>query len=70
MPVWRADLAEDLEDERLAALRRHARSGRPLGAAPWIKRLEKRLGHPLAPRKAGRKPKAGRAARTGGKRPK
>ncbi len=67
-PDWRAYLAEDLEDERLAALRRHARTGRPLGAAPWVKRLEKRLGRALAPRKAGRKPKAGPAARAGGKR--
>ncbi len=69
-PDWRAHLAEELEDEHLAALRRHARTGRPLGAAAWVKRLEKRLDRPLAPRKAGRKPTAGEAARAGGKRPK
>ena len=69
-PDWKDCLAEGLEDERLAALRLHGRTGRPLGAAPWVKRLEKRLGRPLAPRKAGRKPKAGQAASGGRKRAK
>ena len=67
-PDWKAHLAEGLDDDRLEALRRHARTGRPLGAAPWVKRLEKRLGRPLAPRKPGRKPKAAPAARGRGKR--
>ena len=70
VPDWKAHLAEGLDDDRLEALRRHARTGRPLGAAPWVKRLEKRLGRPLAPRKPGRKPKPEPAARGGGKRPK
>jgi putative transposase len=65
-PDWKDFLAEGLEEERLEALRRHARTGRPLGAKPWVKRMEKRLGRPLAPRKAGRKPKAERAG--GGRR--
>ncbi len=65
-PDWKDYLAEDLEEDRLQALRLHARTGRRLGAAPWIRRLEKRLGRPLAPRRAGRKPKAEPAAGAGG----
>ena len=61
-PDWKDYLAEELADDRLEALRRHARTGRPLGAARWVKRLEKRLARSLAPRKAGRKPKAEQAA--------
>ena len=59
---WKALLAEGLGEDDLEALRRHARTGRPLGAARWVKRLEKRLARSLAPRKAGRKPKAEQAA--------
>ena len=33
--------------------RRHERTGRPLGSKPFVRRLEKRLGRPLLPRKPG-----------------
>jgi hypothetical protein len=47
-----------LEPEDLAALRAHARTGRPLGAAPFVERLEKRLGRKLAKARPGPKPKS------------
>ena len=52
MPDWAAFLPEGLDDEAAETLRRHARTGRPLGAVRFVKRLEKRLGRPLAPRRA------------------
>jgi putative transposase len=55
---WRAFLAGGLEDEALEALRRHTRTGRPLGSAAFLERLEARLGRALRPGKRGRKPKA------------
>ncbi len=70
VPDWAAYLAADLEVETLETLRRYCGTGRPLGAEPFLKRLEKRLGRPLALRQAGRKPKAGQATGGGGKRPK
>ena len=64
-PDWRDYLAEDLEAERLEALRRHARTGRPLGTEHFVMRLEEYFGRPLAPRKPGPAPKrqAGKAGR-------
>ncbi len=64
-PDWRDYLAEDLEAEKLEAPRRHARTGRPLGTAGFVTRLERHFGRPLAPRKPGPPPKrqAGKAAR-------
>ena len=67
-PDWKAFLAEGLDEERLEALRRHARTGRPLGAKPWVKRVEQRLGRTLAPQKPGRKPKAQTEGRGQGRR--
>ncbi len=55
---WRAFLAGGLADDALQAIRRHARTGRPLGGAAFVERLEARLGRPLRPGKRGRKPKA------------
>jgi len=53
-----ADLLDSaLEEETADLLRRHERTGRPLGDKRFIRRLEKRLNRPLAPGKAGRKPK-------------
>ena len=42
-------------EEEAAALRRHERTGRPLGAPHFIEALEKRLGRPLGKRKPGPK---------------
>ena len=54
---WRACLAEGLEAEHLEALRRHARTGRPLGETRFLEGLERRLGRRLIPQKPGPKPK-------------
>ncbi len=56
-PDWKAYLAEGLGQEDLEALRRHARTGRPLGSERFVESLEARLGRPLKPGKRGRKPK-------------
>ncbi len=53
---WKAFLAGGLEDEALAAIRGHERTGRPLGAAKFVKRLEKRAGRALSPGKRGPAP--------------
>jgi len=57
VPDWAAFLADGLDDEAAETLRRHARTGRPLGAARFVKRLEKRLGRALAKHKPGPKPR-------------
>ena len=62
-PDWRGYLAEGLEEPELEALRRHARTGRPLGAPSFLKRLERRLGRVLIPRKPGPTPKQAGAKR-------
>jgi len=52
---WRALLSRDpLEDE---ALRRHTRTGRPLGSESFLVAVEKLTGRSLRPRKPGRKRK-------------
>ena len=55
---WKAFLAGGLEDEALAAIRGCERTGRPLGAAKFVKRLEKRAGRSLSPGKRGPAPAA------------
>jgi len=54
---WRAFLATDEDEAVLARLRRHARTGRPLGDAGFIARLEANLGRRLRRRKPGPKAK-------------
>jgi putative transposase len=49
--------ATDADDPAFAAIRAVETTGRPLGAADFVKALERRLGRPLAPRKPGRKPR-------------
>ena len=61
---WREFLATGLEDDDADLLRRHQRTGRPLGSSEFVVRLEKLLNRALAPRKPGRKPKAKRTARS------
>lgn len=55
--LWQGRFASFPMDER-QAIRAGARTGRPLGAARFIARLEQRLRRPLARRKPGPKPKA------------
>jgi len=55
MPDWPAFLAGGLRDEEAEALRRHERTGRPLGGPAFIERLEGELGRDLKPRKRGPK---------------
>ena len=51
---WQAFLATESEDE-VEALRRHEKTGRPLGSELFIKGVENRLGRLLTPQSPGRK---------------
>ena len=53
---WRRYLALDVEEEEAARMRRHERTGRPLGSEGFIERLENRLGRLLRKRKPGPRP--------------
>jgi putative transposase len=55
---WRAFLAAGLGEEALETLRRHERTGPPLGSAAFVERLEAALGRALKKRKPGPKPAA------------
>ncbi len=54
-PDWAALLRQGLSADEGEAIRRGERTGRPLGAAKFIARLEKRLGRTLAKQKPGPK---------------
>ena len=54
---WREFLREPLEAEEAALWRRHERTGRPLGEARFLDRVERLLGRRLHPAKRGPKPK-------------
>jgi len=56
-PDWKGFLTEGLHDEAAETLRRHERTGRPLGGATFLDRIERRLRRSVRPAKAGRKPK-------------
>jgi len=49
--------AKLLDAEEIALLRRHKRTGRPLGEAAFLDRIEKKLGRHVRSAKAGCKPK-------------
>jgi len=51
---WRQFLSSDVSEEECEALRRHERTGRPLGNKRFIERLESKLSRILAPQKGGR----------------
>ncbi len=51
---WRAFLADGLDDDTLEELRRHGRTGHPLGSAAYYKKLERLLGPGIRPRRPGR----------------
>jgi len=54
---WRGFLQQAEDDETVARLRRHSRTGRPLGDPALLDRLEALLGRTLRPQKPGPKPK-------------
>lgn len=51
VPDWSHCLRDD--GEELEAIRRHVRTGRPWGTAPWVRALEHQLGRSLVPRRGG-----------------
>jgi len=55
-PDWKALLGAELGAEDLEAIRGHERTGRPLGDARFLTRLETRLGRRLKKAKPGPKP--------------
>ena len=55
---WGEFLAEAPSGEAIATLRRHERTGRPLGSMSFIADLESQLSRVLRPQKPGRKRKA------------
>ena len=57
IPDWTAFLAGGMEADDLEQIRKHSRTGRPLGSDRFIARLERRLGRTLAPQKPGPKPR-------------
>ena len=54
---WNAFLNSAIPEEELRDLRRHGRTGRPLGDETFLGRLEEMVGRVLKPRKRGPKPK-------------
>jgi len=55
---WRKFLALGAADENLGIMRRHERTGRPLGSQTFVENMEKMLGRDLTRRKPGPKPRA------------
>ena len=55
---WREYLAAGLAPEQAALLRQHERTGRPLGSAAFLRRLETRGRRVLRKKTPGRKPKS------------
>jgi putative transposase len=58
-PDWNAFLNSALPEEDFRAIRRHARTGRPLGDEAFLGRLEDMVGRVLKPQNPGPKPKHG-----------
>jgi len=56
---WRQFLLESASADDMVLLRRHERTGRPLGDEGFLVRLEKRLNRVLRIQKPGRKPRIG-----------
>ncbi len=54
VPDWRAFLLGALEDDALATIRAHSRTGHPLGNDRFFKSLAKTFGRDVKPRKPGR----------------
>ena len=58
IPDWKRFLSAGVDEEEVRLLRRHERTGQPLGSVHFLDRLKGMLGRVLRPRKAGRKAKA------------
>ncbi len=56
VPQWRGFLKSGLTETELMALRRHERTGRPLGDDSFVRRLQRQLGRVLCRQKPGPKP--------------
>lgn len=56
IPDWNAYLSSAVPDDDADSIRRHTRTGRPLGSLAFIKKLEALTGKALAPKRRGRKP--------------
>jgi putative transposase len=56
VPDWKNFLDGGLDDESLNTIRRHVRTGRPLGSDGFLERLEAQLDRPLKPGRRGPKP--------------
>ena len=56
MPDWQALLDSGMDDKDVKRLRRHERTGRPLGSDGFVGKLEMLLGRPLRPQRRGPKP--------------
>lgn len=54
---WAAFLRAGVSDEDLERLRRHERTGRPLGSPSFVERIADLLGRDLVPKKRGPKPR-------------
>ena len=54
---WRGFLDSAIPEEQMRDLREHGRTGRPLGSATFLERLEAMVGRVLKPQKGGRPPK-------------
>ncbi len=57
-PDWRGYLGDETDPAELDSLRQHGRSGRPLGSARFVARLESDLGRHIGSGRRGRPPKA------------
>lgn len=56
--AWRAYLSRGSESREQETLRRHARTGRPLGSEAFIESLERVTGRRLKPRRPGPRPRS------------
>jgi putative transposase len=54
---WRAYLAASTKQDDTERIRKHTRTGRPLGTAEFIHKIESLTGETLAPKRPGPKPK-------------
>ena len=52
---WRKFISVDVQESEIALLRKHERTGRPMGDDAFIERLERLLDRPLKPKKPGPK---------------
>ena len=61
---WSAFLGTATPEHQAELLRRHERTGRPLGTESFVGKIEVQLGRSLRPAKAGRKPRKARRGST------